>query len=254
MTALKRSFSSFDLESQDEETAYRSLVQRVDTLKPPRFWPAAPGKPPLTALERTGLIRMADAIPGLCGEETMVALIEAMRHAPSGDVVEIGSGRGRSTAMLAWLARRYEIGQVLCIDPWTDVAEAAADEALHIFEINLAPLAQGRVNYLRARSIDAAVAYGPGLTVTTEAFGTSVYQGCISVLHIDGAHSEPEVATDCAVWAPHVAPGGWIVFDDDPQASGDGSQRVAAAFAERESARIVARFQAGPATFIQLKR
>jgi hypothetical protein len=261
MVALKQSLDfgrAGDPTRQDDERAYRGLRERVGALKAPRFWPAAPGKPALTALERAGLVRLVDAIPGACGEATMIAAMEAMRHAPRGDVVEIGAGWGRSAMLLLWLARRYQVGPLLCVDPWLNdtLVKGAprADEALAIFEINLAPFADGGLNYLRARSADAARAYGEALTVTTEAFGTTVYQGQIAFLHIDGAHAEAEVARDCELWSPHVAPGGWIHFDDYGRAFGDGPRRVADAFVARESRRIAAQFQAGPGLFVQLKR
>ena len=49
----------------------------------------------------------------------MHATIEAMRHAPAGDVVEIGSWWGKSAALFVLLARRFDIGSVLCVDPWS---------------------------------------------------------------------------------------------------------------------------------------
>ena len=252
---------------QDDETAYRQLRERVAAIRSPCFWPALPGKPRLTALQNAGLLRLVDAIPGMCGEEKMVAVIEALRHAPAGDVVEIGSWWGRSAALFTWLARHYGIGKVLCVDPWdnealiqgepmVDAASADldAEEALRIFEINLAPLAQGDLNYLRAASRDGAARYAPGLTVTTEAFGATDYDGRIAVLHIDGNHAEPEVAADSALWTPHVMPGGWIIFDDYVWTFGDGVRQVADAFVEANSERIAARFEAGSALFLQLKR
>ena len=249
----------------EAERAYRALRERATTLKGPCFWPARPGKPALTALERAGLMRLVDGIPGMCGEAKMAAVMAAMRHAPAGDVVEIGAWWGRSAALLVWLARRYDVGPVLCVDPWLNetlpqgdpVADKAlagldAEEALRIFEINLAPLAQGRLNYLRARSADAARLYGRDLAVRTEAFGETRYEGRIGFLHIDGSHAEPDVGDDCALWTPHVAPGGWVVFDDYEWAFGDGPRRVADAFMARETGRIAAAFQAGGALFVQL--
>jgi hypothetical protein len=252
---------------QDSERAYRALRERVSSDRPPYFWPALPGKPPLTPLQQAGLLRMVDAIPGMCGEEKMVAVMEALRHAPTGDVVEIGSWWGRSAALFVWLARHYGIGQVLCVDPWRDDALAQgepmvdaasagldAQEALRIFEINLAPLAQGALNYIRSSSREAAAQFAPGLSVTTEAFGATSYAGRIAVLHIDGNHAEPEVAADCALWTPHVVPGGWIIFDDYEWAFGDGVRRVADRFVTVNTSRISARFEAGSALFLQLKR
>jgi len=252
---------------QDNERAYRDLRARVAALKTPCFWPAVTGKPRLSPLEKAGLMRMVDAIPGMCGEEKMVAVMEAMRHAPVGDVVEIGSWWGRSAAMLVWLAARYKVGNVLCVDPWrsetlvqgeplVDAASADldAEEALRIFEINVAPLARGELNYLRMRSVEAAALFAPGLMVRTEAFGSTTYGGRIAFLHIDGNHAEPEVAADTALWTPHVVPGGWIVFDDYEWAVGDVVLRVADAFVEANAARLAARFEAGAALFVQLKR
>jgi len=252
---------------QDNERAYRSLTDRVAAIKAPCFWPAAPGKPAMTAAERVGLVRLVESIPGQCSAEKTIAVMEAMRHAPKGDVVEIGCWWGRSAALLVTLATRYDIGNVLCIDPWTTedlmqgeptvdgaCLEVDMDQALRIFEINLAPLAWGKLNYLRARAATAAQTYRENLTVCTPTFGETSYEGRIAFLHIDGNHAEPEVALDCALWTPRVAPGGWIVFDDYDWAFGDGPKRVADAFVEREGPRIAASFQAGPSLFVQLRR
>jgi hypothetical protein len=252
---------------EDSERAYRQLRERIGAARAPAFWPALPPRGPLSLVERAGLVRLAETIPGMCGEAKMVALIEAMRHAPSGDIVEIGSWWGRSAALLVLLARRYDIGHVLCVDPWSaevmnqgdallDATSADLDteEALRMFEINLAPLAGGWLNYLRVRSEEAAPAYGPDLRVKTETFGDVGYSGRIAFLHIDGNHAQDEAGKDCTLWTPHVAPGGWIVFDDYEWAFGDGPRIVADAFVAENAGRIAARFQAGPALFIQLKR
>jgi hypothetical protein len=227
--------------------AYRDLIERLATLKSPCFWPAGPGQPPLGKAERIGLIRLLEAIPAGCGEEKMLAVIEAMRHAPAGDVVEIGSGWGRSAALLVWLARRYDIGRVLCVDAWAD------DEALGVFEINLAPFAGGAANYLRARPDQAAKLYAAGLRVRTEAFGETAYQGQIAFLHVGASGAGPEAARDCALWTSAVVPGGWICFDVC-EAAGDARRRVADAFVVRNETRVSTHFEAGGSLFIQLKR
>ncbi len=252
---------------QDSERAYRALRERVAAAKAPSFWPAFPPKPPLSLVERAGLVRLVDTIPGMCAEAKMQAVIEVMRHAPNGDIVEIGAWWGRSAALLVWLAGRYEIGKVLCIDPWAEdamvqgdelldktSAELDTEEARRMFEINLAPLAGGRLNYLQARAEDVATRYGPGLTARTDAFGETRYEGVIALLHIDGNHAEAHVARDTDLWTPHVAPGGWIVFDDYEWAFGNGPRQVADAFVGRRASQIAAVFQAGPALFVQLKR
>ena len=239
-----------------QEHAYQALRERLQSSRTPCFWPALPGKPALTMLERVALVRLVEAILGPWGDAEMLAAMEAMRHAPAGDVVEIGAGWGRASALLVWLAKRYQIGAVLCIHPRAEAADAdpsEPDETLRIFEINLAPLADGQLNYLREPSADAAVAYRAGLTVRTEAFGATAYEGRIAFLHVAASRGEP-VAEDCALWAPRIVPGGWIVFDDYDQGPPDSARRAADTFLAREAGRIAARFQAGGALFIQLKR
>jgi hypothetical protein len=218
-----------DHERRVSDLAPRSLAQRVSQIRPPCFWPAMAGKRPLSEIERAGLIRLADSIPGVCSDEKMVALMEAMRHAPAGDVIDIGSGCGRTAAVLVWLARRYAVGQVLCLDRWTD--ESIAD-----FEIDLAPLAEGRLNHLPI----GGAAYEAGLTVTTKTFGVTHYEGRAAMLHI----ALPDA--DLLGWTRSVAPGGWVVFD--------GCGEAASAFAQANASRICASFAAGGADFVQLKR
>ena len=102
----------------DPGVAYRALRERVAAARPPAFWPAMPPKPRLSLAERAGLVRIVETIPGACGEIEMSAVMEAMRHAPGGDVVQIGVGAGRAAALFACLAGRYDIGRMLCVDPW----------------------------------------------------------------------------------------------------------------------------------------
>jgi cephalosporin hydroxylase len=219
----------------------------------------------LKPVEFAGLLRLVDTVPGMSDRDKINAVTEMMRHAPPGDVVEIGSWWGRSAALFVWLARRYGVGPVLCVDPWLsealpqgvavlDRASAAhdTDEALRIFEINLAPLAQGGLNYLRAYSAQGAARYGAGLEVETEVFGRTAYTGEIAVLHIDGNHAYERVEEDARLWTPHVKPGGWIIFDDYVWAFGDGPRRVGDAFLRDESHRIALSFVIGTALFVQL--
>ncbi|HEY1751403.1 MAG TPA: hypothetical protein VGG29_09070 [Caulobacteraceae bacterium] len=211
-------------------SAPRTLGERVARIRPPSFWPAVAGKAPLSPIERAGLIRLTDSIPGDCGDEKLVALMEAMRHAPAGDVVEIGSGGGRTAAALVWLARRYQVGAVLCLDAWSEAQLAD-------FEIDVAPLADGRLNYL---ALDPAPAYAPELAVATPAFGETRYAGRIALLHL-----ARDADADAAAWTAHVVAGGWIVF---------AGPAAAEAFAAAHGPRIGASFAAGGARFVQLKR
>lgn len=250
------------------ERSYRALRDRAARLAEQDLFPfsCVPPRRALLSAELAGLLRVVDTIPGMTDHDKIAAVIHAMRHAPDGDVVEIGSWWGRSAALFVLLARAYGSGSVLCVDPWAnaalpqgvgvlDRASAAADAeaAFRIFQVNLAPIAAGRLNYLRACSADAAPRYRPGLWIESAAFGCTRYAGQIALLHIDGNHAEASVAADTRLWTPHVKPGGWIVFDDYVWAFGDGPKRIGDAFLERERDRVALSFVVGTALFVQLR-
>ncbi len=252
---------------QDNEKTYRALHDRLAALdKEPFYAPALGPRPDLGDIVRAGLFRLVETISGMSSEEKLFALVDIVRCAPAGDIVEIGSWWGKSAAMFVLLAHRYDIGPVLCVDPWAsealpqgdailDAASATADmdEAFRIFQINLAPVAQGRLNYIRAPSAGGAAQYRPGLEVRSETFGAVRYSGTISVLHIDGNHTLEHAEEDMKLWTPHVAAGGWIIFDDYFWVFGDGPRRVGDAFLEREADRIQLSFVAGKALFVQMR-
>jgi len=251
----------------DHEKAYRALYDRYAALdRAPFYCPAVGPKPDLSDIVRAALFRQIDTISGMSSEEKLLALVDILRCAPDGDIVEIGTWWGKSAAMFVMLAHRYDVGPVLCVDPWAsealpqgdDILDAAGaradmDEAFRIFQINLAPLAHGRLNYIRASSAGAASRYGPGLEIDSETFGKVRYSGRIAVLHIDGNHTLENADEDMRMWTPHVAPGGWIIFDDYFWVFGDGPKRVGDAFIAREADRIQFSFVAGKALFVQLK-
>ena len=244
------------------EAAYRRSLDRAQSVA---FTCGSGGGPALPPFARAGLARLVDTIPGMTDLDKIDAVIEVMRHVPSGDVVEIGSWWGRSAALLLLLARRYGVGPVLCIDPWRNdclgqgvaaldqaSAQVDADQALTIFQMNLSPLACGDLNYLRAPSCEAAPLYRPGLTVSTDAFGQTRYRGEIALLHVDGNHAYEQAETDVRLWAPYVRPGGWIIIDDYVWAFGDGPRRVGDAFLNDNADRIDLSFVMGTALFVHL--
>jgi SAM-dependent methyltransferase len=192
--------------------------------------------------------------------------MQVARCAPQGDIVEIGCLFGRTAALLAMMNSRYDLGQVLCVDPWSlrsteqgnDELRAASrdfdwDAFRRIFEVNVAPFAQGRLNYIHALSTDGAKVYAASREVETPTFGRTTYEGAIGLLHIDGNHEYEHVLADAADWVPHVKPGGWLVFDDYDWDWGDGPRRVVDDFLKTEAGRIRLSFVRGGAMFIRLK-
>ena len=229
----------------------------LETQMPPRDWP--------TEIELASLIRYAEVIPGMCDDLKLRALVEIARYSVCGDVVEIGSWWGKSAFILAHLARCFGIGNLLCVDPWTNELlkqnletvdsasrQADADEALQVFQIGLLPFNLNHINYLRQPSVEAAIHYSNGNPVVTEAFGTTRYTGRISILHIDGNHAYESVKADVEAWCSKVMDGGWIIIDDYVWPFGDGPQRVGDSFLATASAKISNSFVSGSALFIRL--
>lgn len=220
---------------------------------------------PLSEIEVAALARYADIIPGMCDDDKFRALFNIARYAVNGDIVEIGSWWGKSAFILAWLSRCFEIGNLLCVDPWSNEhliqnekivdsgsAQVDADEALTVFQIGLLPFNSNHINYLRMTSIEAAAYYENSRSVSTEAFGHIEYSGQISILHIDGNHAYEAAKADVESWEKFVVNGGWIIIDDYIWPFGDGPKRVGDEFLERNRSRVSTAFVMGTALFIQL--
>ena len=257
---LTRSRSDFQLNAE-----YLELRNRVSAAPViPELQAASSPRPALSPAESAGFLRAALSIHGESYETKLLAMTEAARRTPPGDIVEIGCLFGRSAAYLGMLSHRYGLGPILCIDPWkkeetgqgVDILDAAGIVELQTrlaFEINVAPYAFGRLNYIQSTSTAGAEHYRPGLVVETEMLGRTDYDGRIGLLHIDGNHDYDHVRQDAETWIPLVKPGGWIIIDDYEWDWGDGPRRIGDAFLRDNAARIRTHFVAGHALFIQLE-
>ncbi len=137
----------------------------------------------------------------------------ARYQAPTPNVVELGSWKGRSTAWLASaLADRGE-GKVVAIDTWLGTATEqqhadllrgyGPDQLYEEFLLNMGQLGvRDRVEPWRMTTLEGARRWDRGAS--------------IGVLHIDASHEYADVRADFEHWAPHMADGGFIVFDDVP--------------------------------------
>jgi len=220
------------------------------------------------ALATAALLRHTALVYGESDPDKLAAMIGVFADAPpAGDVIEIGSLMGRTAFLLLALARRHGLGPVLAIDPWTAQHALQKDSPLALqemdtewgdherlvqgFALNLLPLACGPdFNFMRLPSHLAHARWLETGMAQTPAFGTTRYSRRIAVLHIDGNHDFAAVQQDCALWLPHLAPGGWLILDDYVWAHGDGPKRIGDALLA-DTARWERPFVAGKALFMR---
>lgn len=179
------------------------------------------------------------SIPGQTDEDKLYILSEIMRVALSGDIVEIGVLYGKSALSIAALSAFYNIGSVICVDPWcnesaTDQGESAKVLTVNNYALDLEAVytsfateavGHSNVGYIRKSSAHAVNYY---IKASRVGFLSSRYlndipiKGEISILHIDGNHSYENVKKDIQLWFPYVISGGWVLLDDYVWVFGDG--------------------------------
>lgn len=214
------------------------------------------------------LFHYGEQIYGQTSEAKIAAMAAVCADAPKGDVIEIGSAWGRSAFVLATLATHYDIGNVLCIDPWQfevenyetdpEILTAANDSmdwslTFSIFCAHLAPFSGGRLNYLRGLSENLIETYLADPAQNSPEFGHTTYQRAASVIHIDGNHSLEAIDRDCRLWCPTIRPGGWLIIDDYVWAHGTGPQQVGDQLLVDQFDNIECSFCAGKALFIKFR-
>lgn len=247
--------------------AYRRLREKTEALQPfIEACAAAPGAV-VGRLEIEAIFRYAGLVYGESNDDKLSAIIGAFASAPKGDVVEVGSLMGKSAVVLQHLARRYDIGNVLSVDPLSHETSIQADFPAAVqnamdsqwdydvlreaFIVNLLPVAGGRFNYLRMRSDRGFEQYRNSKTVSSPEFGRVEYSGYIAVLHIDGNHDFDHVKQDCDLWLSRLVPGAWLILDDYLWAHGDGPYRIGNDLLHRRSAGIKRAFVCGKALFVK---
>jgi predicted O-methyltransferase YrrM len=123
-----------------------------------------------------------------------------------GDVVEIGSFRGRSTLCLAAGLRDGGRGRVYAVDPHRyETAQELRDNIAHFGLMEHAEL-------VVEPSVPAAARWPRS----------------VRAIFIDGDHSGEAAAADVSAWSAHLAPGGFLLLHDSTDLNGiDGPRRAA---------------------------
>ena len=244
---------------------YRDVFDHARDAAP--FIEAISGKAPSPTLIAS-LFHYGEQIYGQTSETKIAAMAAVCADAPKGDGIEIGSAWGRSAFVLATLATHYDIGNVLCIDPWLEETAqhesdpqglTTANEFLdwdmtfQIFSLHLAPFGGRRLNYLRQPSEVAAETYQAQARQSSVEYGPTDYTRRAAVIHIDGNHGFDCIDTDCRLWRPILLPGGWLIIDDYVWEHGTGPRLVGDALLQHERDNISSAFTAGKALFIKFR-
>ena len=222
---------------------------------------------PLPAALVGGVLAQVETIHGECSREKVLALCGAIPSAPKGDMIEIGALYGKSSYVLNRIGAWCGIGATICVDPWNLGLSVQTDAPTHIqeassgwdwdvvyqgFLVAMLGCASAPFNYLRMTSAQAHAHYETSRSVRSPEFGETPLAGSIAILHIDGNHDETAVAEDFALWSPHLAPGGWIIFDDYHWPHGDGPRNVADRAIAAYGPRVRRHFVGGGAMFVNL--
>jgi predicted O-methyltransferase YrrM len=140
------------------------------------------------------------SVPGWLDRDAARLLFGLAAHGGGdGRIVEIGSYLGRSTILLA-LA---DAGTVVAVDPHAgELVAGESDVVADTYPLFLRNLETAgvvdRVEPRRETSLEAA----------------REWKEPLRLLYLDGLHHYEAVREDVAAWAPHVLPGGFVVFDD----------------------------------------
>lgn len=244
----------------EEMARHRELMQRADRALDLIVALRAGGST-LARVEVAALLKFSSSIYGESNDDKLAAMMAIAASAPRGDVVEIGSLMGRSAFVMLHLARRFELGTVLTVDPWSPVechqGDSPAGLQAVVDEWDYELLAEGFAvstalcpghRHLRQPAHEAYAVY------RERAGGAGQWEGRIGLIHIDGNHDKHAVAQDCRLWLPRLVEGGWLVLDDYVWAHGDGPREVGDRLLAQFSARILHAFVCGKALFIRWRQ
>jgi predicted O-methyltransferase YrrM len=156
------------------------------------------------------------SIPGWLTEPEGLALQELARAPGDGEVVEIGSYMGRSTAFLAQGLKERGSGVVHAVDHFRGSPEMYPGGA------NPQPGFQnaGHSTYpefeqhLRKCGLREYVQAHVGQSMTVADGWKNAIKAPIRLLFIDGEHSYDAIAADCDAWGRFLKPGGTVCFHD----------------------------------------
>ncbi len=176
------------------------------------------------------LLYAAQRAKGFMPHQEGIALFEiAAEYGPRGPICEIGSYCGKSAVYLGAGARQAG-SVVFTVDHHRGSEEIQPGWAHH--DPTLMDLRFGKMDSLptfRATIASAGLEDEVVAIVGRSERVAALWNTPLAMLFIDGGHSEDPVTKDYEGWAPHVMPGGALVFHDiypDPAKGGQAPYRV----------------------------
>ncbi len=131
-------------------------------------------------------------------------------HAPNGNIVELGSWKGKSTIWLGSAVQDRGEGKVFAVDTWEGspehnklLANYSKDQLFEEFKRNI--IQNGLESFAEPIRSD---------TITASRIWNINKK--IGLLFIDASHDYDSVKKDFEFWSPFVSKDGFIVFDDVP--------------------------------------
>jgi predicted O-methyltransferase YrrM len=176
------------------------------------------------------LWRAFAATPGFMPEDEARALYAAaVAGAGFGDLVEIGTYRGKSAILLGGAARAAG-RMLLSVDHHRGSEEHQAGWEYH--DPGLVDPESGLIDTLphaRRALARAGVEQHVVLVVGRSAQVARLWQGAAGFVFVDGGHTDEAAQADYAGWAPKVAVGGLLAIHDvfpDPADGGQAPYRI----------------------------
>jgi len=172
------------------------------------------------------LLAHARAARGWMPEEEGVLLFEeALRRLPHGPVLEIGSYCGKSAVYLGAAARELGAGTVLTVDHHRGSEEIQPGWEHH--DPGVIDALTGRMDtlpFLRRTLVSAGLEAQVVAVVGASATVAALWRTPLSMVFIDGAHSESPARQDYTGWARWLVAGGSLAVHDVFESPEDGGQ------------------------------
>ena len=148
------------------------------------------------------------------GSEQLDYLMQMVKTFPAGSkVVEIGVWTGRGSLAMGNACRGTD-KKVYAVDPWQHYEEVGKSSVEGLKEKNIESFEDVYQTFLKHRKDFQLEQWVEPVRLTSEQAAKTWTHGPVSMLFIDGNHSEDSVKLDLTMWTPIMGKGGLVCGDD----------------------------------------